>query len=126
MSKNKTMWAVTDREDGEPRFHRFTNGPCATCGLQQCLPDQPHGPGRFYHIGTGRFLSWLEVEALNEINGQGSDLSTMPTDSKTLAEYETGIKARQEERRRKTRERNRRYYQKKRQRQVLNHEKSDL
>ncbi len=73
-----------------------------------------------YHVEAERFLSWLEVESLHGINGQGSDLSTMPTDRKTLAEYETGIKARQEERRRKTKERNRRYYQKKRQRQTLN------
>jgi len=126
MGKNRRMWAVTTSEDNKPRFHRFNNGPCPTCGLKECLPDQIHPAGMVYHVGAGRFLSWLEVEALNGANEQGLALSKMPTDRKALAEHEDEIRARQEERRRKTKERNRRYRREKRQRHVLNPPKSDL
>ena len=118
MGTIKKMWAVTDRKDGKPRFHRFMNGPCPMCGRRECLPDHPHGPGKFYHVDLQRFLSWIEIEALNGINGHGSDLSKIPTDRMALA--------RQEERRRKTKERNRRYRREKRQRHVLNPQQSDL
>jgi len=122
----KANQATTVDKNGRSWFQHLDDGPCEVCGLDRCLPDHPHGPGMVYHVEAGRFLLWPQVEEMNGTKWQQSDLSTMPTDRKTLAEYETGIKARQEERRRKTRERNRRYRREGRQRHVLNPQKSDL
>ena len=124
MGKSKNAVAVS--ESGISAFSRLNGEPCGSCGLEMCLPDHSHPARMVYHVEAGRFLPWPQIEAMNGTNEQWSDLSTMPTDRKALAEHEAEIKARQEEGRRKTRERNRRYRRKKSQRHALNPQKATL
>ena len=88
------------------------NGTCPTCELQECLPDQPHGPGRFYHVGIGRFVTLEEVDT-NGGNGRPLE-PRLPKGYRSLKTYERGQEERNEERKRKTRERVRRHRKRKR------------
>lgn len=108
--RNQKMWAVTESENGKPQFHRFTNGPCPTCGLRACLPDHPHGPGKFYHVKTRRFITIEEVDT----NGGRLLGPGLPAGFHSLKEYEQGLERKREERRRKVREYVRRHRERKR------------
>ena len=113
MGKNRRVWAVTTSEDGKPQFHRFTNGPCPTCGLKECLPHAPHGPGQFYHVGTGRFLTLDEVEA-SQGNGSSQLEPGLPEGFRSLGAYERHLEREQGEQKRKNREYVRRHRERKR------------
>lgn len=110
--KNKKMWAVTNGGDGKPQFHRVGNGPCSTCGLKECLPDQPHGSGQFYHADLCRFVSLDEV-AVRGSNGDRLE-PRLPEGFRSVKAYERELEQKREEQKRKTRERVRRYRQRKR------------
>ena len=113
MKKNgRRMWAVVTREDGKPEFHRFTNGPCPICGLKECLPDQSHGPGQFFHADLRRFVTLDEAAARM---GDGDRLEPrLPEGFRSVKAYERDLQKKQEERRRKTKDRVRRHRQRKR------------
>ena len=113
MGKNKKMWAVTTSEDGKPRFHQFPNGPCATCGLDWCLPSHSHGPGLFYHVDLRRFLTFDEIEAIQG-NGSNQLEPGLPEGFRSLKAYERHLEQRKEERKRKNREYVRRHRERKR------------
>ena len=113
MGRNKKMWAVTECEDGKPRFHRFTNGSCPTCGLRECLPDHPHGPGKFYHVDLRRFLTFDEIEA-NQGNGSTQLSPGLPKGFRSLDAYERELARQEEEQKRKNREYVRRHRERKR------------
>jgi len=113
MGTGKKMWAVTKCEDEKPIFHRFNNGPCATCGLGQCLPDHPHGPGQFYHVELQRFLTFDEIE-VNQGNGGNRLTPGLPKGVRSLRAYERELAQKEEKRKRKVRERVQRHRKRKR------------
>ena len=113
MGKNRRMWAVTTGKDEKPRFHPFTNGPCPTCGLGECLPDHPHGPGLFYHVDAGRFITLDEVEG-NQGNGSNQLEPGLPKGFRSLGAYERHLEQKEEDRKKKTRERVQRHRERKR------------
>ena len=104
---------MTTSKDGKPRFHQFTNGPCATCGLKECLPSQSHGPDKFYHVDLRRFLTFAEIEA-NCGNGSVQLSPGLPKGVRSLGAYEREIEQREAERKRKNREYVRRHRERKR------------
>ena len=113
MKKNgRRIWAVVTREDGKPEFHRFANVPCPTCGLKECLPDQPHGLGQIYHVDLRRFITLDEAAARR---GDGDRLEPrLPEGYQSMKAYERELARKAEEKKRKTRERVRRCRQRKR------------
>ena len=113
MGKTKKMWVVTTGKDKKPRFHRFNNGSCPTCGLTECLPDHPHGPGKFYHADLRRFLTFDEIEA-NQANGSSHLSPGLPKGLRSLGAYERHLEQKEEDRKRKIRERVQRHRKRKR------------
>ena len=90
-----------------------TIGPCATCGLAECLPDQPQGPGLFYHVDARRFISLDEVEA-NQENGSSHLSPGLPEGFRSLGAYERELEQKKEEKKRRNREYVRRHRERKR------------
>lgn len=113
MGKNRRMRAVTISKDGKPRFHRFTDGPCPTCGMKECLPGQSHGPDRFYHVGLGRFLTFDEIE-VNRENGSSQLEPGLPEGFRSLGAYERHLEQKKEDQKRKVRARVQRHRKRKR------------
>ena len=117
MGKNQRMWAVTTGKDKKPRFHRFNNGSCPTCGMKESLPGQPHGPDKFYHADLRRFLTFAEIET-NQGNGSNQLEPGLPEGFRSLKAYERELEQKQEERKRKNRERVRRFREREREKGV--------
>ena len=115
MGKSKNAVAVSER--GIPRFSRLSGEPCPTCGLRECLPGQSHGPDRFYHVGTGRFITLDEVEA-SQGNGSNQLEPGLPEGFRSLGAYERHLEQRNEERKSKNRERVRRFREREREKEV--------
>ena len=111
MGKSKNAVAVS--ESGIPAFSRLNGEPCGSCGLEICLPDHPHGPGLFYHVGLGRFLTFDEIEVHRE-NGSSQLEPGLPEDFRSLGAYERHLEQKKEDRKRKVRDRVQRHRKRKR------------